>query len=102
MSSISRKAAPSRDDGTIAAHSIRTRRVADGMVEILAEVSAGGRVVTSDGVHRPRREQRLSRPERRAVIAFALRQRVLMLLLFMLGVGVVNFFKLIRIQESSV
>ena len=36
-----------------------------------------------------------------AVIAFVLRQRVLMLLLFMVGVGVVNFFKLIRIQESS-
>ncbi len=35
-----------------------------------------------------------------AVITFALRQRVL-LLLFVLGVGVVNFFKLIRIQESS-
>jgi hypothetical protein len=34
-----------------------------------------------------------------AVITFALRQRVL--LLFVLGVGVVNFFKLIRIQESS-
>jgi hypothetical protein len=36
-----------------------------------------------------------------AVIAFALQQRVLMLLLSMVGVGVVNFFKLIRIQESS-
>jgi len=36
-----------------------------------------------------------------AVIAFVLRQRVLMLLLFMVGVGVVNFFKLIRIQERS-
>ena len=37
----------------------------------------------------------------KAVIAFALQQRLLMLLLFMVGVGVVNFFKLIRIQESS-
>jgi hypothetical protein len=36
-----------------------------------------------------------------AVIAFALQQRLLMLLLFMVGVGVVNFFKLIRIQEST-
>ena len=35
------------DDGTIAAHSIRTGRIADGMVEILAGVSAGEKVVTS-------------------------------------------------------
>jgi hypothetical protein len=37
-----------------------------------------------------------------AVIAFGCGQRVLMLMLLMLGVGVVNFFKLIRIQEGSV
>jgi cobalt-zinc-cadmium efflux system membrane fusion protein len=35
------------DDGTIAARSIRTGRIADGMVEILAGVSAGEKVVTS-------------------------------------------------------
>jgi cobalt-zinc-cadmium efflux system membrane fusion protein len=35
------------DDGTIAAHSIRTGRIADGMVEILAGVSPGEKVVTS-------------------------------------------------------
>jgi cobalt-zinc-cadmium efflux system membrane fusion protein len=34
------------DDGTIAAHSIRTGRIADGMVEILAGVSSGEKVVT--------------------------------------------------------
>jgi hypothetical protein len=36
-----------------------------------------------------------------AVSAIVLRQRVLMLLLFMVGIGVLNFFKLIRIQKSS-
>jgi cobalt-zinc-cadmium efflux system membrane fusion protein len=36
-----------QDDGTIAAHSIRTGRSAAGMVEILAGVSAGKKVVTS-------------------------------------------------------
>ena len=35
------------DDGSIAARSIRTGRIADGMVEILAGVSAGEKVVTS-------------------------------------------------------
>ena len=35
------------DDGTIAARSIRTGRIADGMVEILAGVTAGEKVVTS-------------------------------------------------------
>jgi cobalt-zinc-cadmium efflux system membrane fusion protein len=35
------------DDGAIAAHSIRTGRIADGMVEILAGVSEGEKVVTS-------------------------------------------------------
>ena len=35
------------DDGTIAARSIRIGRIADGMVEILAGVSAGEKVVTS-------------------------------------------------------
>jgi cobalt-zinc-cadmium efflux system membrane fusion protein len=35
------------DDGTIAAHSIRTGRIADGMVEVLAGVSPGEKVVTS-------------------------------------------------------
>jgi membrane fusion protein, heavy metal efflux system len=35
------------DDGTIAARSIRTGRIVDGMVEILAGVSAGEKVVTS-------------------------------------------------------
>jgi cobalt-zinc-cadmium efflux system membrane fusion protein len=35
------------DDGTIAARSIRTGRIADGMVAILAGVSAGEKVVTS-------------------------------------------------------
>ena len=34
------------DDGTIAARSIRTGRIADGMVEILAGVSSGEKVVT--------------------------------------------------------
>ena len=36
-----------QDDGTIAARSIRTGRIADGMVEILAGVSPGEKVVTS-------------------------------------------------------
>jgi membrane fusion protein, heavy metal efflux system len=35
------------DDGTIAARSIRTGRIADGMVEVLAGVSPGEKVVTS-------------------------------------------------------
>ena len=35
------------DDGTIAARSVRTGRIADGMVEILVGVSAGEKVVTS-------------------------------------------------------
>jgi membrane fusion protein, heavy metal efflux system len=35
------------DDGTIAAHSIRTGRIADGMVEILAGLTPGEKVVTS-------------------------------------------------------
>ncbi len=35
------------DDGTIAARSIRTGRIADGMVEILAGLSPGEKVVTS-------------------------------------------------------
>ena len=36
-----------RDDGTIAARSVRTGRIADGMVEILAGLSQGEKVVTS-------------------------------------------------------
>ena len=35
------------DDGAIAAHSIRTGRIADGMVEILAGLTLGEKVVTS-------------------------------------------------------
>ena len=35
------------DDGTIAAHSVRTERISDGMVEILAGLSEGEKVVTS-------------------------------------------------------
>jgi cobalt-zinc-cadmium efflux system membrane fusion protein len=35
------------DDGTIAAHSVRTERITDGMVEIVAGLSEGEKVVTS-------------------------------------------------------
>ena len=69
------------DDGTIAAHSIRTGRIADGLVEVLADVSGGEKVVTSGAsfIDRAASNDCADQSGINAVIASALRQRVLLL-----------------------